>query len=231
MIEPPEPCSTMALPTAEASSAGARRLTSMVASNSAGSVSMAGCGCEIPALLTRMSKPPNAPTPRSARRAGPSGCARSTAAVLMSTPNSSASALRAADSSASSRPLSTSAAPAAANVLAMSAPIPFVAPVISALLPSRRMPVISGGPFCDGRTGENVHRRRGVGDEGVEVAAASGRDDGFHLVLADRHSHGHRNVAKGLEFHGDQPVAPLEADRLTVSVEEPRAHIADGGPQ
>src|SRR6185312_2378296 len=116
-----------------------------------------------------------------ASRPGPSGWARSTATVAISTPNSSVSALRAAANSASSRPLSISVAPAAAKVLAMSAPIPLVAPVIRALLPSSTA-ATSGSLFGDGRAGQDVGRGRLVGDETVEVATACGGDDGFHFL-------------------------------------------------
>src|SRR3954468_864787 len=60
MIFPPFPVVAIALPMRAASRAGARRFTAMTASHFSTSVSTTGWGNDIPALLTRTSRPPSA---------------------------------------------------------------------------------------------------------------------------------------------------------------------------
>src|SRR6185312_122215 len=233
MIDPPVPWATIALPTADASRAGARRLIVIVSSNLSGSVSVAGSGYEMPALLTRTSTPPNAAAACWASLIGASCSARSIAAVTIWTPNSSVRADAAELSAAPSRPLSTSFAPAAAKVRAMSAPMPLVAPVISARLPSRRGPVDGDSACVIGqiRAFEYGVGGSGIGDELVEVPPECAADDRVDLVLAHCDGDGDRDVAQRLELDRDQTVATLEVDRLACPVVEPRADVADRSPQ
>src|SRR3954453_3158583 len=234
MMDPPVPWATITLPPAAASKAGARRLIAIVSSNLSGSVSMAGSGWEIPAFLTRMSNPPNASAACWARLSGAPYPARSIAAVAICAPNSSARADSAERRSATSRPLRMSFAPAAAKVRAMSAPMPLVAPVISARLPSRRRPAAEGNSACDigqTRAVENGGGGPGIGDELVEIAPGRAADDRVDLVPAHRHGDGDRDVAQRLELDGDQSVAAFEVDWLARPIVEPRADVAYRGPQ
>src|SRR5690349_3829895 len=107
MILPP-PFLIMAGTRAFASRKGARRLTAMVASQSAEVASSSGAIKAMAALLTRMSTVPKAASASFAACAGPSTVAM-TAAM---------------------------SAPASASTLQVSSPMPLVAPVTSAALPS-----------------------------------------------------------------------------------------------
>src|SRR4029077_15605114 len=106
--------------------------------------------------------------------------ARSIAAVAICAPNSSTRVDSAECKSARSRPLSMSFAPGAANVRAMSAPMPLVAPVIRARLPSRRRPTADRNSACDigqTRAVEDGGGGPGIGDELVEIAPERAADD------------------------------------------------------
>ncbi len=118
-----------------ASSQGARRLTAMVWSQSAILASSSGSIRAMPALLTRMSMVPNAASASLAARSGPSVVAMSAAIATQRRPLVSTAFFTSAKPSRS-RPTAAMSAPASARTLQASMPMPLVAPVTSAVLPS-----------------------------------------------------------------------------------------------
>ncbi len=115
---------------------GARTLTSNIASKLPRVSSGVGLKSKIPALFTRMSTCPAC----SARAAIASKSARSAATKRALPPAASISATVSAPRAAS-RPLMTTSAPSAASWFATSRPMPEVAPVTNAFLPSNSIAI------------------------------------------------------------------------------------------
>src|SRR3954465_11402412 len=105
----------------------------MIRANASGSIACTGPPPATPALATTMSMPPRRSAVSPAARSRASRSTTSAPRNIVSPPSSAARC----SSSSGSRPTSDSRAPLARSWLAVSAPIPRAAPVISTVLPDR----------------------------------------------------------------------------------------------
>src|SRR5512135_1433804 len=148
----------------------------MIASHSALGNALNGCRRWIPALLTRMSIPPQ----RAVASAMPrrTAASRLTSNTLVSTARPSASSCAAARVNASpSRPLRITLAPALASPRAIASPKPRCAPVTSATRPDRSkgLGVMALGPSRDRRC-VACRGEAGLRSIGGDRARLRGRD-------------------------------------------------------
>ena len=114
---------------------GADRFSAITASHFSGGNSAIVAVCWMPALLTRMSSPPNAARVRRTSPAAPSGCIRSAPSCRTRHAVRGDAVHGRLDRLGRPNPFSMTSAPSRASACAMPRPIPLVDPVTSATRP------------------------------------------------------------------------------------------------
>ena len=132
------------------------RLIAMIASQrSTGKIST-GATCWMPALLTRMSMRPKAPSAARIICSISAGLLMSAPWYSVFTPRFCNCASTARIASGSPKPLTTMLAPWAASASAMASPIPLVDPVTRAVFPFSMQTSFCGGRVCHCRADYNA---------------------------------------------------------------------------
>src|SRR3954471_22312484 len=209
-----------------ASRKGARRLTAWTRSQCSTLHSRMLSTTAMPALLTRMSIPPQASTAAPAAARGPAMVAMSAVITRQRRPHASTPALASA-SPAASRATTATSAPASANTRQISRPMPLEAPVTSARLPvsekrSTNDPAIWPPLFSVAGVGRLSPRRAPPSRGGSGAFAATRPRQQPRQVLAGvaatcggdllGRAFGHRPAPTRAAFrpHVDQPVRRLD---------------------